>query len=293
MIRIDAPASSANLGPGFDCLGLSLDIYNTFEAELFESDVLENTEERYNNRDNLFLQAYRRGCEAIGVSDHVKVRFDCHIPSTRGMGSSAAFINAGITAASVLHGCALSKDEIFTAATEMEGHPDNIAPALYGGLTASAKTMNGIYVKRDIPLDPSWLYTLFIPDYEVDTKRARAALPDFYPRKNTSITAANAILTLEALRTGDLELLKGISRDVIHEPYRAALIRGFETIRETAEKDSGGRLVISGSGPACLLISKKELSAKAEEFITSVYPGIQVVRTGIAGQGLLVDGKPL
>lgn len=293
MIRIDAPASSANLGPGFDCLGLALNIYNTYEAELWEYDLLENAEERYRNSDNLFLQAYRKGCEAIGVNDHVRVRFECRIPSTRGLGSSAAFITAGVAAASALHGNALSKEKIFELITEMEGHPDNTAPCLYGGLTASAITGKNTYVTRQIETAPSLCFTVLIPDYEVDTKTARKALPQSYSRSDTAVTAARAILSLEALRTGDIRLLKQVCRDVIHEPYRAKLIHGFEEMRSLCEADTDGRLVISGSGPACLLISERRLCEEAKQKLAAEYGGLMIKEVRIAEKGLLINGEPL
>ena len=171
MVRIEAPASSANLGPGFDTLGIALNVYNTFETELSETDILENCDERYNNADNLFLQAYRKGCEAIGVNDHVRVRFTCDIPSSRGMGSSAAFIAAGVSAASVLHENALSKEEIFQISTRMEGHPDNIAPCIYGGLTASLKALDNTWIHRSLEIHDSWIFTQLIPDFRIRSQR--------------------------------------------------------------------------------------------------------------------------
>ena len=293
MVRIEAPASSANLGPGFDTLGIALNVYNTFETELSETDILENCDERYNNANNLFLQAYRKGCEAIGVKDHVRVRFACDIPASRGMGSSAAFIAAGVSAASVLHENALSKEEIFQIATQMEGHPDNIAPCIYGGLIASLKALDNTWIHRSLAIHDSWIFTQLIPDFEVDTKKARAALPDFYSRAEASASVANAILNVYALGNGDLELLKEAGRDVIHEPYRAPLIKGFEDVREIAESDTGGKLLISGSGPSCLLISKKPLSKEAGMRITAVNGDWKVMALNISPNGLLVNGKPL
>lgn len=293
MIRIEAPASSANLGPGFDCLGIALDIYNTFDVALSETDILENVEERYRNADNLFLTSWHKGCEAIGVKDHVRVKFDCKIPSTRGMGSSAAFIAAGIAAASVLHDHALSKEEIFQLITKIEGHPDNTAPCLYGGLIASLKASDNTYIHRRIEVNDSFCFTLLVPDYEVSTKKARKALPDSYSRHDTSASVANAILNVEALRSGDMALLKEAGRDIIHEPYRAKLIKDFEKVKQLAENDTDGKLFISGSGPACLLVSKRTLSIGAQKEISSTAGNWTVHPVNIAKDGLLVNGEPL
>ncbi len=278
MVRIEAPASSANLGPGFDTLGIALNVYNTFETELSETDVLENCDERYNNADNLFLQAYRKGCEAIGTNDHVRVRFTCDIPSSRGMGSSAAFIAAGVSAASVLHENALSKEEIFQISTQMEGHPDNAAAALYGGLCASVKMLGGAVLNRRIDLDEDWKYTLLIPDFEISTARARSVLPDSYTRRTAWTNSANAIMTVEALRNGDDELLRTCARDAFHEPYRRKLITGYSQLKEIVEKDSGGVMVISGSGSTCLLISRRQLSADAAKAVSLLPEGNWQIR---------------
>ena len=291
MLRIKAPASSANLGPGFDCLGLALDVCNQFDVCLNETDILENVEDRYNNSDNLFLQAYRAGCQAIGISDHVRVNFDCQIPSTRGMGSSAAFITAGVCAASALHNNALSKDEIFQIISRMEGHPDNTAPCLYGGLTCSLKDEDGRFITRKMPLHDSWKFTLLVPDFEVSTKKAREILPESYSRKAVSETSSHAILLMHALAEGDEELLNTACRDIIHEPYRTKLIDGYDTVRTIAETDTGGKPAVSGSGPALLLISKKQLSKEAKMKIASIQEhSWNIIETRIAQEGIAIQG---
>lgn len=127
MITIKTPATSANIGPGFDCLGLALQLFNTFEVELSHEDFLENVEDRFNNRENLFLTSWHAGCQKIGKDDHVHAIFHTEIPVSRGLGSSSSLIVAGVTAASILHDNALSKDEIFQICAQLEGHPDNVA----------------------------------------------------------------------------------------------------------------------------------------------------------------------
>lgn len=290
MLRIKAPASSANIGPGFDCLGLALNVYNTYDVALADHDILENVEERYNSTDNLFLKAYRAGCEAIGVRDSVRVRFDCQIPSTRGMGSSAAFLAAGAAAASALHDNALSREEIFQLITEMEGHPDNTGPCVFGGLCASLKTDSGTWLLRKRNVHESWMFTLLVPDFEVSTFQARKILPDSYSRKETVSSVANALMLAEALKDGDEELLRSACRDVIHEPYRSKLISGYEDIRAIVSEDTGGCLVISGSGPALLLLSKRRLSPSATEAVTSLPDARwQIINAGCAEEGIILE----
>ena len=270
MYKIMAPASSGNVGPGFDCMGLGYDVYNTFYVERSDVLFLENCEERFNNEDNLFVQAYRRGCEAIGVKDQIHAVFDCAIPVSRGMGSSAAMIAGGLYAASVLHGNALSQDQIFQIASDMEGHPDNAAPCIFGGLSVSAKRKDGTYIHRMYPIDDSWLFTLLIPDFEVSTADARKILPPSYSRHEAAENASHALLMARALQDGDEELLAVAHEDHIHEPYRRTLIHGFDTVRKLTEKDTGGKMIISGSGSTCLLIHKNPLSQACTDAISVV-----------------------
>lgn len=287
MRTIKVPATSANLGPGFDCLGLALNLTNTFLVEPAEKDVLDNVEERFNNRDNLFLQAYRKGCEALHLSDHIHVSFQCDIPVSRGLGSSAALIAGGLAAASVLHDNALSKDDIFELAAEMEGHPDNAAPAVYGGLTACMKE-NGRYFHVSLDLSDRFVYTVFIPDHEVETAAARAILPVEYPRSDAASNTAHAILLVHALETGDIHLLHEAAHDIIHEPYRARLIPHFRKAKDCALSHNNGAFLISGSGSTCLLISDKELYPSAREEIESYRDPAWKVLSCTIGKGVEV-----
>ena len=194
---IKVPATSANLGPGFDCLGIALDLYDTFTVTKAErKDILHNVEEKYCTPDNLFLQAYHKGAEKLGYSDYVEAEFACDIPISRGLGSSAAMIISGLLAANALHEKKLTKDEIFQLACDMEGHPDNAAPALAGGFCAA---MHGTaWTMTKLPLDPSFIFTALVPDFAVETKKARAILPDSYPRKEAAANIGHAIFLAKA-----------------------------------------------------------------------------------------------
>lgn len=292
MYTIKTPATSANIGPGFDCLGLALSIYNSFEVELSDQDILENVEDRFNNPDNLFLLAYHKGCQAIGVNDHIHAIFHCEIPVSRGLGSSSSLIVGGLTAAGVLHNDALNEDQIFELASEMEGHPDNAAPCVYGGLTASLNTGNR-FITHQIPLSPDWKFYVFIPDFEVSTNKARAILPETYPRSTASSNSAHAILTVEALRTGNPAFLKVAAVDQIHEPYRKKLIDGYDNLKKITEEDTDGMLLISGSGSTCLLITRTPLSSNVEEQIESLPHHWQIHAVKEATEGTEIWGDLL
>ena len=266
MYRIKIPASSANLGPGFDCLGIALDLYNTFDVEIAETDLLENTEERFNNPDNLFLKAWRMGCDAIGQHDHVHVIFHTDIPSGRGLGTSAALIAGGLYAASLLHDYALSKEDIFHLCAKAEGHPDNAAAAVYGGLCLCMDDGHTVQA-RQLACAEDWLFTVFIPDFEVHTEDARKVLPEHYSRKDVIWNSVHLHAMIDALESGDLKQLHWAAHDRIHEPYRSRLIPDYDFLKKTVQQDTGGVFLISGSGSTCLLISRQPLSKAAEETI--------------------------
>lgn len=282
MVKLRVPATSANVGPGFDCLGIAWNIYNTFDVELSDKDELTGVKAKYNNPDNLFLQAYHAGCEAAGIHDFIKADFRTGIPVSRGLGSSAALIVGGLLSASLLHDNCLSKEEIFALAAKMEGHPDNVAPAVFGGMTACTKTSDG-FCHTSLPLHEDWCFTAFIPDFEVSTEQARNILPCSYPRETAVNNGAKGILLCDALRTGNMELLAAAATDEIHEPYRKTLIPGFDELKEIVTKDSGGVLLISGSGSTCLSIAKHRLSADAAIKIHNMKWEIKDVRPDFQG----------
>lgn len=284
MITIKTPATSANIGPGFDCLGLALQLFNTFEVELSHEDFLENVEDRFNNRENLFLTSWHAGCQKIGKDDHVHAIFHTEIPVSRGLGSSSSLIVAGVTAASILHDNALSKDEIFQICAQLEGHPDNVAPCIYGGLTASL-VENTTFKSVSLPVHESWKFTVFIPDFEVSTEKARAILPDSYPRADASENTAHAIYMLKGLAEGNEELITFGKKDRIHEPYRRKLLPFFDHLQKEYEDNTHGIFLISGSGSTCLGISKNYMDAKKEATILSEETGMKIIHLPVCYGG--------
>ena len=257
-MKIKTPATSANVGVGFDSFGMAFSLYNEFDVSLSDKDILENVEDRFNNENNLFLQSYHIGCDAIGMSDYVHAIFHTNIPVSRGLGSSASLITAGLQAASSLHNNALSQKQIFELASSIEGHPDNVAPCIYGGMTISLKKDNE-FITEKITLDKSWKYTIFVPNFEVSTEKARSILPDTYSREVVSKNIAYASYMIRALETGSLDLLQYGECDLIHEPYRKTLLPFFDSLKSKYKEETDGILIISGSGSTCLGISKKEV----------------------------------
>ncbi len=269
MLTIKVPATSANLGPGFDSLGIAFSLYAHFLVENSDQDILENVEEAYNNSNNLFLRAYHLGCQQLGIHDHVHMILNSDVPISRGLGSSATMIVGGLMAARALHDNQLSLETVFELATQMEGHPDNAAPAIFGGLTACMEWEDTFYMRK-LPLDDTFIWTVCIPDFEVSTEQARSILPATYPRKIAAGNGAHAVLLCDAFRTGDLPLAKIAGNDMIHEPYRSTLIANFDQVKQIITRDTDGLFLISGSGSTCLTISKKSISDIAKTRINEL-----------------------
>ena len=229
------------------------------------------------------MKAYHKGCESIGVSDSVSVIFDTQIPCSRGLGSSASLITAGLFCASALHNNALTKDEIFQLASLMEGHPDNVAPCIFGGMTISLH-QDDKFITKKIEVSPEFKYTLFIPSFEVSTEEARRILPATYPRDIIARNVANSLYFIQGLEEGDNNLLQCGEKDEIHEPYRKKLIPFFDDLRKDFKEDTDGIIVISGSGSTILGISKKEISENLKQQINYA----QIVNVDLCEKGTVV-----
>lgn len=289
---VRVPASSANLGPGFDCFGLAWELYNEIEFALTDGPLeISGCDARYQNADNLSCRAFRRAVEAAGKSaPGLRIRFlDCEIPVSRGLGSSAALIAGGVLAADRLCGLGLSREELFEIATEIEGHPDNVAPALFGGLTVSA--MDGKKpVFRSFPVSGKLRFAVLIPPFELSTAKARAVLPATVGRADAIFNVARGALLLHALGEGDAALLPLAMEDRIHQPYRLPLIEGFETARAAAADCGAAGFCISGAGSTLLCVSDEEsFAARLERRMAAALPGwrVRAVRPDAEGAVIL------
>ena len=271
-ITIRIPATSANLGPGFDCLGLALDLWNETVVTLaIEYTVQVNGEGKEKlslGENNLIIRS------AQNLAEHVGKRLppfhvDCinRIPLSSGLGSSAAAKLTGLLGANSLLGRPLSRDEILDLATEMEGHPDNVAPALLGGLVVSSMD-NGKVVTHKIDVgtvhaSPIQL-TVVLPDFHISTKQARAALPRQVSMKDAVHNISRAVLVTEAIRNGDLELLGKAMNDTLHEPYRLSLIPGAQQAMDAGKEAGAAAVALSGAGPSLIAFSSKQDPAIGE-----------------------------
>lgn len=279
-MKFRIPASSANLGPGFDCFGIAWQCYNEIEfIPREEGLVISGCAEKYCNEDNLAFKAYRAAMTWAGQRESgLEIRFGrTDIPVSRGMGSSAALIVGGVVAANAIHGLELSGSELLAIATSVEGHPDNIAPALFGGFTVSA--MDGIAaVTTHFPISEKLFFTLLIPDFELSTELARSVLPEKVSRQNAIFNISRSALLIKALERGDRQLMRIALEDKLHQPYRTKLIQGFETAEAAAKKLDAMGICISGAGSTLLCISDRpEFSAEMEEALKESLPGWKVL----------------
>ncbi|MEE0944386.1 MAG: homoserine kinase [Clostridia bacterium] len=256
MIKVRVPASSANMGAGFDSLGVALSLYNTICVEETSGGLLvENKrvgEYVPTGEKNLIYRAIKKVFDKVGYNEKgLRIIQDSEIPMTRGLGSSSACIIGGMLAANVISGRQLSYAEILDLATEMEGHPDNVAPALYGGFCAAVRTGNHTLFKS-VKIEKPVVFEAMIPDFFVSTKKSRVALPDTVKHKDAAYNAGHAALFSLALATGDFEKLKVAVKDKLHQPYRAAYIDNMNQTFDEAYKNGAYAVWLSGSGPTIL-----------------------------------------
>lgn len=260
MIKVRIPATTANLGPGFDCLGLALGLYNHVEMAPSVKWQMEIQGEGMDNLstspDNLVWQAAIRLWKEAGVVPPVvKIMLHNQIPLSRGLGSSSAAIIGGLVAANSYLASPLSIEHLLDLATDMEGHPDNVAPALYGGLVASACEDSSVYA-RSLPLCSSLKFVACIPEFSLSTALARQALPSVVPHKDAVFNVSRAVLLVQALKHGDAEVLRFASADKLHQPYRQNLIPGFSDVCSNATAAGAAAVMLSGAGPTMLAITQ-------------------------------------
>ncbi len=270
-VTIRVPATTANLGPGFDAFGCALSLHTDVTFEETEGGLeITGCDEAYVGPDNM---AYTAFCAVLAsLSEEVrgvKIHIDSQIPVCRGLGSSAALLVAGAMAANVLRGNRLSTQGLLNITNAMEGHPDNLAPAFYGGLTASMVD-NGLPVTVNFPLHPGWQILALIPDFYLPTPLARSVLPKDIHREDAIYNVAHGAMVLKALELGDEKLLRTAMQDRIHQNYRRKLIPDYDAI-EKLIRSTGAAFCLSGAGPTLLCITRnEEVKRRLEEKIPTV-----------------------
>ncbi|MBR2444726.1 MAG: homoserine kinase [Clostridia bacterium] len=273
-IKVQVPATSANLGSGFDCAGLAYDLYNVFEFEpIDEGLIIDGCDEKYANKDNPAYAAYSAVCKKIGAPVSVKITIlETNVPVSRGLGSSATLICAGAYAANRLYGQPLSWDEVFEICTEIEGHPDNVAPALFGSFCTSLIT-NGKPRTVRFEVSPKIHFTVLIPNFEVKTRDARSVLPHEIERDDAIYNMSRIALLPYAFEKGDFDLLKVVTRDRLHQKYRKKLFKNIDDIKKQAYECGAISFMISGAGSTCLCLSERSIEKELNEKISALPNG--------------------
>ncbi len=305
-IIVKVPATSANLGPGFDALGLALDLWNETEfapADKFSLHIEgEGADRLAPNPKNLIVRSMQKVYDAAG-KQMPTLHIHClnRIPLGSGLGSSAAAIITGQLGANTMLNNPLSNADILTLATEIEGHPENVAPALLGGLVAS--TLNdGKIIARKIPVGATsrrpgemtspLRVTIVLPDFNFPTKQARAALPKHVSMKDAVHNISRAVLVTEAFRTGDLNLLGQVMDDALHQPYRLPLIPGAREAMDAAKKAGASAVALSGAGPSLIAFSAEKddnIGQAMKQTFESVGLSARVFELEISDDGAKVE----
>lgn len=266
-ISVRVPATTANLGPGFDTLGLALDLWNETEFSQTKDNKItvsitgEGEDILPTDKQNIIVSAVLQLFALIGKDPGgLCIRCTNRIPLPSGMGSSSAAMLTGLLGANALLGKPFSRDEILTMATQYEGHPDNVVPAMLGGLVASVVSGDKV-VTRKLLVSPLSL-TVVLPDFYFPTKAAREILPEYVLRQDAIFNVSRAVLVIKALETGDLALLGQVMEDSLHQPYRLPLIPGAQQAIAAAKEAGASAVALSGAGPSLIAFSGQPADAE-------------------------------
>ena len=287
-IKVSVPATSANVGSGFDALGLAVTLYNTATFEPSDKlDISAADGTRIpRGETNLIYRSAKVLFDRVGKKiPALRIVQTNPIPMARGLGSSSACIIAGLLGANRMLGDILNTQELLTLATGIEGHPDNVAPALLGGLTSSVFEKGQVYsVKRDV--DQSLCFAAIVPDYKLLTEAARAALPEQVAHKDAVYNLSRAALVPAAFCEGRHDLLAIATEDRLHQPYRLPLMPGAKEVFALAKECGAKAVYVSGAGSTVMAVAER---ADAETFYTRMEQGLEALEglDGCEGFALL------
>lgn len=282
--KVRVPASSANLGPGFDTLAVALNLFTELEIEPGNDDVKIEGGPDLGGGDNLIVRGIETVADDAGLlvpGCHIQVTSD--IPVARGLGSSAAALTAGLIAGNQLLGHPLSEQRLFELATTVEGHGDNVSASLFGGVTLSLDSTDGVMFRR-VPVDGDLRVVVFIPQQLAFTTDARLVVPDLVPRQDAVRTVGRCSLLVLSLTQGDFAAFREAMRDSLHQPYRMKLFPHVEPMIEAAIHSGAYGACLSGAGPSVLAFVDAESAANVLESMERVASSI-----GFPGRARLLD----
>ena len=295
---VRVPGTSANCGPGFDCLGVATTIYNYLDLTLLRSNKFvvdssgEGADKIPRGKRNLTWQAIHRLLQEVGREDEFKgaiIRTQNNVPLSRGLGSSSTAIVAGLMAANEIVGSPLDKNALLKLATELEGHPDNVAPAIFGGFTVSVMSNGEVQTFNFMPRIKLKLIVT-VPDFELSTRLARKVLPKNVSMKDAIFNVSRASMLIAALVKGREELLPFAFDDALHQPYRKKLVPGMTEVFDAAKSAGALGAAISGAG-SCLIAfttAKSHLEDKIASAMVAAFKAHDVKSKALI---LNVDGR--
>ena len=268
-VIVEVPSTTANIGPGFDCLGAALDLKNEFTIQRIEGSserfelIMESTEGNHlrGGPENLFYRAAQRVWKTANIEPvALEARVKLAVPPARGLGSSATAIVAGLVGANALMGSPLAKEKLLELAIDIEGHPDNVVPSLLGGLCITAKAASQRWRVVRCEWDRSIKAVVAIPSLRLSTNEARRVMPKNIPIEDAVMNLGALTLLLKGLRSGDEALISDGMHDRLHEPYRWGLIKGGLEVKSAAMDAGAFGCAISGAGPSILALCKEKQS---------------------------------
>jgi len=288
-VVVDVPATTANIGPGFDCLGAALDLGNRFELRVIEGGgerfdlIIEGSEGSHlrGGPDNLVYRSAQRVWREAGEEPvALEARVQLAVPPARGLGSSATAIVAGLIGANALVGEPLSREKLLELAIDIEGHPDNVVPSLVGGLCMTARAASHRWRVVKCEWHPSVKAVVAIPAIRLSTSEARRAMPRSIPIPDAVLNLGALTLLLQGLRSGNGDLIADGLHDRIHEPYRWGLIQGGRAVREAALEAGAWGCVISGAGPTLLALTSPSVAEAVNQAMVKAWEAEGVASTG-------------
>ena len=294
-VTVRVPGSTSNLGAGFDCVGVAVDRWLTLTATLASSSAAVAIERRGTldevtvaAEQDLCYRGFLKACDVTGRTSPpaVLLSAESRIPVARGLGSSAAAAVAGAAAANALLGLGLEREALVDLCTDLEGHPDNVAPAVHGGalLTVRAASGNGLVVTQ-LTVHASLALVFAVPDFVVETKQARAVLPESVPHATAVAGAGRAAALIQGLASADPRLLAAALDDVLHVPFRRRLVPGYDAVVSAALGAGAFGATLSGSGPTMLAVaSSQRASAVAEAMVRAWQEGGVRAESFVAGR---------
>ena len=265
---MQVPASAANLGPGFDTLALALDLYNELTVDVIDTQLEIQVEGEGEGRlptdaSNMIVKAAYRLFRTAGTPPPgMRIRSTNRIPLGSGLGSSAAAIVGGLMAADAIAESGMKREQLLEIAWQMEGHSDNVAAAIFGGLTIVGQTSSGLMTAQ-LPIAPM-RFAVVTPEIELPTRAMRDALPRNVSLHDAALNLGHMGLMMEALRQGDFTLLSRAAEDRLHEPYRTPLIPGYSEARSAGLEAGAAAVTLAGAGPGLIAFAPDRHEAIAE-----------------------------